>query len=163
MIRIELRTKEKKRKNSWYARLKALKTVLWTIIPIATFSLGFAIPYMLYVSPDFGISVDNTKITLTPGHDNINTIRVQDLNLKHYNYSIYLYSEIIPLDGSRHQEGIIVKFDNDGSHTGTPFDSEVILTAPKNLSDGHYRLKITAFGGDGKERSCQINLYTRAN
>lgn len=119
--------------------------------------LGAALGYSMNVSSDFTIFIDDMS-EIVPANmvwDFTKTINIDNYRaFKHYKYPIMLEASL--LNGTDLPKGIMVNFEPAGSNQ-VPFQSEMNISI-SNMPEGRYKLKITAFGGDGKERSCPYIL-----
>jgi hypothetical protein len=128
------------------------------IISASGVILGAAIGYAMNVSPDFTISMDDIGDTRISDDSFIirHTVALDNVRMfKKYDHPIIL--EASSLDGSPLPDGLEIAFDPTG-YKKVPFSSAAYIKI-SNMSVGSYKIKITAFGGDGNERSCPYILH----
>jgi hypothetical protein len=114
--------------------------------------LGATLGYSMNVSPDFTVFIDDMIETVPANTDYelVRTINIDDARIfKHYKYPIMLEANL--LNGTALPEGIKVDFMPAGSPE-VPFTSTMKISI-SNMPECRFKLKIVAFGGDGKERN----------
>lgn len=112
--------------------------------------LGATLGYSMNVSSDFTVFIDDMIEIVPANYEMTRTIYIDDARIfKHYKYPIML--EANSLNGTALPEGIKVDFTPAGS-PNVPFTSTMKISI-YNMPKCRFKLKIIAFGGDGKERS----------
>jgi tetratricopeptide (TPR) repeat protein len=104
-------------------------------------------------SSDFFIAADPIAHIVTKPSESSIQLSVQDTNsFIPYKYPIILFATLI--NSTSFPPGLHILFDPQGSSEGLPFKIDMNIIVDSKLHEGNYNVKITAIGGDGKERSC---------
>jgi|GEM_PF-2600753 hypothetical protein len=141
----------------------------WYIIIFSVFNvlLGTGIGYYISVQPDFAISVQPINaygaIPMVAKAE-VTVENVHHIWIKNYKHQIFLNSEFV--SGPEANPDIKIDLDPigvDPVNSKLPLKSKMKVTIGSNATSGQYQIKITGFGGDGKERSCMLILKVYEN
>ena len=118
--------------------------------------------YILSAQPDFVISVNpiasNGVVPIVTKAE-VTVENVYNIWGKNYKHQIFLNSEIV--SGPEANPDIKIDLDPigvDPANSELPIKSKMKIAIGSNATSGQYQIKITGFGGDGKERSCMLIL-----
>lgn len=148
-------------------RLSPLTSIVVSLV-VAFFAYWLAVP------ADFVITIDNNNIgkeidanlfffahcdlTIKDTPMPPSFLSLKDIALKHYPYSVFLEANYF-IDGTPIPKNLSARFTPQGNAT-LPFKSSVNFSCP-GLPSGDHVIKISAHGGDGKEKCCYFLLKSR--
>jgi hypothetical protein len=127
------------------------------IVSMSGVLFGAMLAYSMNVSPDFIISLNDIADTVLEGQHFtlIRELSVDNAHLfKPYNYPVTF--EVQTINGTYLPKGLNIDLDPGGA-TRIPLKSNMTISG-SNIKRGTYLIKIIAFGGDGKERTCAYKL-----
>jgi hypothetical protein len=132
---------------------------------VAFFAYWLSVPTDFVISADpigdevnanyFFHSYSNLTVKDTP---TVPFLFLNNIASKHYPYSVVLEANYF-YNGTPLPKNFEVRFTPQGN-TSLPFNSNVIFTC-SGLPVGDHVIKISAHGGDGKDRSCPFLLKSR--
>ena len=140
------------------------RKINWIVVILSVFNviLGTGIGYIISAQPDFTISVrpiNTNGFIPSEAKATVTVENLHDIWFKNYKHQIFLNSEVV--SGPETAPDIKIDFDQigvDPTNSGLPFRPEMKIIIGSNATKGQYKIKITGFGGDGKERSCMLIL-----
>jgi hypothetical protein len=138
----------------------------WANSAVAGVLIGLILGYVVYVQPDYGITVKPIQTTVYagfPAKTNIIVENIQNSLFHKYNYQIVLCTlvqeTLIPPPESPPK--LTIDFDGPRGANGAPFSTAIWINTTRDAKAGLYLINILGFGGDGKERSCSYILEVK--
>jgi hypothetical protein len=138
-------------------KMKGFSPLVNVILSISIALFGAFFTYWLNTSSDFVVSIKPMAISGVE-NDNISEdcqLFIDNANkINPYIHSVAL--DVSSYNGSMMPPNLRVIFHPQGN-SSIPFHPKLTVEG-SNMKVGTYKLKITALGGDGKERSCPLIL-----
>jgi hypothetical protein len=147
-----LNLNRKKPKKANYIKLLSL------FAPLLGAIAGVVLGYAIYATPDFSISIDKLYDAQSDDVSVMANISIKNVHwVPLYNYPVVLIAS--SYNDSLFPFPVKIKFDPVSSQK-LPMESKMNITG-QHVPEGTYEIKISAIGGDGKERNCPFILTVR--